>query len=111
MELEWHIKSRELETNLLMVHCLEFTIYEYYRLTLGNAIFFFYLEALRISDLKGRGFPFPPLGNMDSLKTLIKSNCQMRDAKELLNTRRNSSINWGHEEIEDSVSSTKIGLY
>ncbi|KAK6287112.1 hypothetical protein POUND7_013291, partial [Theobroma cacao] len=69
------------------------------------------LSDLRISDLKGRGFPFPPLGNMDSLKTLIKSNCQMRDTKELLNTRRNSSIKWGHEEIEDSVSSTKKGLY
>ncbi|EOX92924.1 Leucine-rich repeat transmembrane protein kinase [Theobroma cacao] len=61
------------------------------------------LSDLRISDLKGRGFPFPPLGNMDSLKTLIKSNCQMRDTKELLNTRRNSSIKWGHEEIEDSL--------
>ncbi|XP_017972686.1 PREDICTED: probable LRR receptor-like serine/threonine-protein kinase At1g07650 [Theobroma cacao] len=69
------------------------------------------LSDLRISDLKGRGFPFPPLGNMDSLKTLIKSNCQMRDTEELLNTRRNSSIKWGHEEIEDSVSSTKKGLY
>lgn len=41
----------------------------------------------------------------------INSNCQMQDTKKLLNIWKNPRLYRGNEEIENPVSSIKLGVY